>query len=128
MEKSNEAWDQKKKERESKREREGGGSGGNRAVVDISVVIHLSDSPPNAPLGETQSCVTRNAAHVHGCKLFTHTPGKSTVTVTDLPCKASCCGSMVKGWKVNAQRAETTATQTHTYSCTCTFAQLDHIC
>lgn len=34
-----------------------------RAVVDITAVIHLSDSPPNAPLGETQSCVTSNAAN-----------------------------------------------------------------
>lgn len=33
------------------------------ALVDITAVIHLSDSLPNAPLGETQHCVTSNAAN-----------------------------------------------------------------
>lgn len=41
-----------------------------RAVVDITAVIYLLDSRPNALLGETQSCVTPNAAnaqHQHVC-------------------------------------------------------------
>lgn len=51
-----------------------------RAVVDITAVIHLSDSPPNAPLGETQSCVTSNAANAqpeHAC-LHTCTYGNKS--------------------------------------------------
>lgn len=36
-----------------------------RAEVDITAVIHLADSLPNTPLGETQICVTTNAANAH---------------------------------------------------------------
>lgn len=48
-----------------------------RAVVDVTAVIHLSDSLPNAPLGETQSCVTSNAAnaqssHTHTQRVYIH--------------------------------------------------------
>lgn len=58
MARRNGAWGTKKGEREEVAARQ-------RAVVDITAVIHLSDSLPNAPLGETQSCVTPNAAKVH---------------------------------------------------------------
>lgn len=44
-----------------------------RAVVDITAVVHLSDSPPNAPLGETQSCVTSNAANAKCKHICLHT-------------------------------------------------------
>lgn len=54
----NEAWGTKKGEREEVAARQ-------RAVVDITAVIHLPDSLPKAPLGETQSCVTLNAANAH---------------------------------------------------------------
>lgn len=48
-----------RKEKKEER-REGRGS---RVVVDITALIHLSDSLPNAPLGKTQRCVTSNAAN-----------------------------------------------------------------
>lgn len=54
----NEAWGTKKGKREEVAARQ-------RAVVDITAVIHLPDSLPKAPLGDTQSCVTLNAANAH---------------------------------------------------------------
>lgn len=68
----NGAWGTEEREREEVAEKQ-------RAVVDITAVIHLSDSLPNAPLGETQSCVTSNAANsqrAHACLhtyAYTHT-------------------------------------------------------
>lgn len=58
-----EKWSTEEGEREDGAERQ-------RAVVDITAVIRLSDSLPNAPLWETQSCVTSNAAkaqRMHTC-------------------------------------------------------------
>lgn len=56
------AWGAEEAEREREKEAEK-----QRAVVDNTAIIHLSDSLPNAPLGETQRCVTSNAQHKHTC-------------------------------------------------------------
>lgn len=49
-------WGSREREKEAEKQ---------RAVVDNTAIIHLSDSLPNAPLGETQRCVTSNAQHTH---------------------------------------------------------------
>ena len=54
-----------------------GGRRRQRAVVDITAVIHLSDSLPNALLGDTQSCVIRNAANGQCKHTCTHMQRKS---------------------------------------------------
>lgn len=71
------AWGSEEGEREEAAERQG-------AVVDITAVIHLSDNLPNAPLGETQSRVTLNAANAQRTHICLHTCANTCIENTCL--------------------------------------------
>lgn len=88
-----------------------------RAAVDVTAVIHLSVSLPNAPLGETQSCVTPSESSQHA-HTFTHTQKKDMFMILDVPVHAHT-GLHVLGQWYDAGRGKSVHT-VHHYTATCT--------
>lgn len=87
-----------------------------RAAVDVTAVIHLSVSLPNASLGETQSCVTPLKAanahtHLHS-RADTRTQKKYMFMILDVPVHAHT-GLRVLGQWYDAGRGKSVHTPLH---------------
>ena len=133
----------KERERERRRQR-------SRAVVDITAVIHLSDSLPNAPLGETQRCVTAMQhmhsvrvhsfastcahTHTHAEEIHVYDPGFRFARTLGAPCRGSMVSwgtQWVSTYAVTLQPVQAPIIATgarHTHTCINTHTHTRHIC